>query len=666
VQPERGRCTIPVARIDATSPVRSERRMRLFITGATGTIGRRLVLDRIERGERVVLLARDPARASKLFAADSNSNITIVEGDCAIPGRWQRAVNGVDAVIHLAGVGIAARRWTTTHKEAIRRSRVDGTHQIVNAIEDAARRPPTFISASATGYYGDAGDRELDEKAPPGDDFLASVCVDWEAQAQCAADAGVRTAILRLGVVLDPRGGAIKEMLPIFRRGLGGPIGSGRQYVPWVHWRDVLGTIALVLENPSASGAINVVAPNPATSREFAQALGDAVGRPSLVRAPRWAVRMLKGELADFLVSSQRAIPARLLELGLRFVQPEIVRAMQALLTPSDATNRAVRRLETSLAVVGGVAGGGVVGGVGAPGSAALRRREARPAPERVRLLAIDVDGTLLRTDGRLPNRVTEAVQRAELGGCSVVLATARSPRLMRELTTTLRLQSPTINSNGAIIWNHLEERAQYHEAIPVELSWAVVNTARQVDPEVVVELERHGRCHTDRIDPVLQRQINRIVRPDTCGTLDEFLSEPLSRICFVASPERLEVVAEALRKGFWRHRTIAMFRPHPALLQVTHPMADKGIALQRIANRLQCAKREVMAIGDAVNDMGMLDWAGFSVAMGNAPASVKALADVEAPSCDDAGVAWAIERFVLRTARRSERPIRPTVDGTT
>jgi len=644
--------------------------MRLFITGATGTIGRRLVLDRIERGERVSVLSREPARATRLFAADANPNVQVVEGDCAVPGPWQRAVDGVDAVIHLAGAGIADRRWTVAYKESIRRSRVDGTHQVVNAIEDARRRPPVFVCASAVGYYGDGGDRELDETAPVGSGFLAEVCAAWEQQAQHAADIGVRTAIMRIGVVLDPRGGALKEMVPIFRRGFGGPLGSGRQYVPWVHWRDVLNAIALALENPRAQGAINVVAPNPVTSREFAQAIGDALGRPALLRAPWLALKLAKGEMADALVASLRVVPKRLNELGVRFSHPEIMRAMHALLTPSAASGAAIARLEAGMAKapLGGrldgvaknaIGGPGVLGGVGSvpahDPTMPIRRREPRPAPERVRLLAIDVDGTLLRNDGSLTPRVEESLRRAERAGCAVVLATARSPRLMRALTAKLRLQSPTINANGAMIWNPQEERAQYHEALPVELAWAVVRTARQVDPMVLVELERFQRCHTDRVDAALQQQVNRLVQPESYGPLDEFLTEPLSRICLIASPDRIEVVAESLRKSFWRHRQIALFRPHPALLQVTHPMADKGIALQRIANRLQCARREVMAIGDALNDMGMLEWAGFAVVMGNASVKVRTLADVQAPSCDDDGVAWAIERYVLR--RRPAEP---------
>jgi len=597
--------------------------VHLLLTGATGSIGRRLVLSRLERGDQLTLVSRDGDRAARLFAAESNPNIRVVEADVSVPGEWQKSVDGVDAVIHLAGAGLTDRRWTAAYRKQIVDSRLDSTHQVVVAIEEARRRPAALLCASATGFYGDAGDRELDETAPPGDDFLASLCGRWEAEAMQAANIGVRTVCLRIGIVLDERGGAVRQMLPFFRRFLGGPVGTGRQYWPWVHWMDVVGMIELALRDPRLRGPVNVVGPNAVTNREFADALGAACGRPSLLPAPRVAVRLLKGGIADFLTSSQRALPKAALRLGYRFTYPEISGAMRSLFDP---TSRAI---------------------VAAPVSSRPRRLTGSPAA-RIRVLAIDVDGTLLRSDGQLADPVIAALHRAERRGVTVVLATARSPRLMREIVEVLRLESPTINCNGAVIWNPLDRRPQFHESMESSLAREVVAAARAADPGLVVDVDVLDRCHTDRIDQKLQAQVNRLVQPDSVGPLDAVLAAPVTRLNLIAQPERLARVIAVLQRDFWTQRRIAMFNTHPCMIQVTAPLVDKGIALQRVARRVKASREEVMAIGDAVNDLGMLEWAGFAVAMGNGSNQVKSLANAVAPSNDENGVAWAIERWVL------------------
>jgi uncharacterized protein (TIGR01777 family) len=306
--------------------------MRVFITGGTGLVGRRLVADRLERGDEVVVLSRDAARAAPLFGANINGKITAVQGDPAQPGEWQARVDGCDAVIHLAGAGIADRRWSAAYKKEMRFSRIEGTRQVVSAIERAAVRPRTLISASGLGYYGDQGERELNEMTSAGDDFLARLCVEWERQAMQAEKLGVRVVVLRIAMVLDERGGALKKLLLPFRLFAGGPIGSRKRFTPWIHWRDLIGLIDLLLCDAQMNGPVNVTAPQPIRQGEFARVIGKALGRPSFMPTPGFALRIAVGEMAGAIVASQRVIPEKAIKHGYRFHYTDLESALQSLL----------------------------------------------------------------------------------------------------------------------------------------------------------------------------------------------------------------------------------------------------------------------------------------------------------------------------------------------
>jgi len=277
--------------------------MRVAITGATGLIGSRLARALAERGDSVVALSRDPDRARERL--------------------------GVDAVVNLAG-GPIAQRWSAAVKERIRSSRVERTERLVHAMGAADPSPRVLVSASAAGYYGDRGADEFDESASPGDDFLASLCVDWERAADGAADA--RVVKLRTGVVLDRSGGALQKMLPPFRAGLGGPIAGGGQYMPWIALDDIVGLYLRALDDDSWTGPINASAPNPATNGEFVKALGRALKRPAIVPVPGFALKLMFGEMASVLVVSQRMVPRRALELGYEFTHAELDGALRAAL----------------------------------------------------------------------------------------------------------------------------------------------------------------------------------------------------------------------------------------------------------------------------------------------------------------------------------------------
>jgi len=623
--------------------------MRLFITGATGLIGRRLVLDRLERGDHVVLLSRDAARTSKLFAAEANRYVTVVQGNPAAAGNWQQAVDGCDAVIHLAGAGIADRRWTASYKKEIVASRVESTHHVVDAIDFARRRPSVLIQGSAVGYYGDCGDRELDETAPAGNDFLAKLCVLWEAQAMRAESLGTRVVMLRTSVVLDDRGGPLSKMITPFKFFVGGPLGSGKQFMPWIHWRDLIGLINLGLERGGLRGPLNAAAPNAVRNKEFAKALGAALDRPSGLPTPRVAIRVAMGEVAKYIMASQRVIPAKAIAEGYSFLHPQLDGALGALLTKKQVEG------ETLPSMVMMDAGPRLNAGppifVNSNGVANAADQSAAVPNAVIRLLAVDVDGTLLRSDGTLPQGVIQACRAAERVGCVIVLASARSPRGMRPIWQALDLTSPTINYNGAVIWNPTQEKAQYHESLPGELARQIIADARAMHSDVLVSLEILDRWFTDRLDHQWFGEEARTSEPDGVGPLDSFIAAPITKLNLVGEASKIEPIREMIRERYWRPRRVAVFLTDPRLLQITHPLVDKGIALQRIANRMGIARDEVMAIGDASNDMGMIEWAGFGVAVENAYPAVKQLADAIVPSNDELGVARAIQRFVL--ARR-------------
>ena len=594
--------------------------MQVFITGATGLIGRRIVLDRLERDDQVVIVSRDADRAGRLFAVSANQNVTVIEGNPALPGSWQDAVNGCDAVIHLAGAGIADRRWSGAYKKLISDSRIDSTHQVVQAIEAAVDRPKVLVNASAIGYYGDTADRTTDESGTPGDDFLARLTLQWEAQAQRAQSLQLREVRLRFGIVLDERGGALAKMITPFRLMLGGPLGSGRQYMPWIHWRDVVGLVDLALKDPELSGPVNVVAPESVTNRTFARTLGSVLHRPAFMPMPRIALRLAIGEFAKFVTMSQRIIPTKAESHGYRFLYPQLRPALDSLIDaqrPADPE----RESRSSISPTAVTAG----------------------APS-VRLLAIDVDGTLLRSDARLSQGAVQACRAAERAGCVVVLATARGPRMTSWIIQALDITAPTINYNGALIWNPLDSVAQFHEPLAPDLADRLIADARSIDPQIMVAVEVLDRWFTDRID----RRFDQLTDPDLIAPLSSLLTNPVTRITLLGMGESFQRILGSIREKFWQHREVSLFNPDPQVIQITHPLVDKGIALQRVAMRMNVKPEQVMVIADADNDLGMMEWAGFSVAVANAADQVKQLADAIVPSNDDQGVARAIHRYVL------------------
>jgi uncharacterized protein (TIGR01777 family) len=301
--------------------------MRALITGATGFVGRHLLA---QLPGTVHVLSRDAAKAERTLAKfDVRAFAWDSTGDAPIPAA---AFDGVDVVFNLAGESIAEGKWTDEKKRRIRDSRVVGTRRLVEAISVLEPRPRTLVSASAVGWYGDCGDRLLTEDEPPASDFLGSVCVEWEREAMRAEAAGLRVVTPRLGVVLGRDGGALEKMLPVFKWGAGGKLGSGEQYIPWIHIEDLVRLLLFAAAHESLSGPVNATSPNPVTNAHFTKAMGEATHRPTLFGAPKFALKALAGEMSDLLLYSQRVIPAKALAAGFTFLHPEIEGALEELI----------------------------------------------------------------------------------------------------------------------------------------------------------------------------------------------------------------------------------------------------------------------------------------------------------------------------------------------
>ena len=299
---------------------------RVVITGGSGLIGSALARDLGLSGREVVVLSRDPE------ALDVQPiGVRAVRWDARTADGWGELADGAEAIVNLAGESIGAGRWTAQRKKRIRHSRVAAGEAVMAAITAARRKPGVLVQASAVGFYGPRGDELVTEETPPGNDFLAHTCVAWEASTAPAESLGVRRVVARTGVVLSRNGGALPRMLTPYRWFVGGRLGSGRQWMPWIHLADEVGALRFLIERPDARGPFNLSAPAPLPNSRFGRALGSALRRPSLLPAPAFALRRLLGEMSQIVLEGQRAVPERLLALGYSFQFPEARPALENL-----------------------------------------------------------------------------------------------------------------------------------------------------------------------------------------------------------------------------------------------------------------------------------------------------------------------------------------------
>jgi uncharacterized protein len=300
--------------------------MKITVTGGTGRLGSLLVQELVRRGDAVTVLSRNPGRGREALPA----GVTAAAWDPAAGPAPAEALAGRDAVVHLASEDIA-QRWTGEALRRIRDSREQGTRRLVEGLKAADPRPAALVSASAIGFYG-SRQEPIDEDAAPGKDVLADLCVAWEEEATRAQELGLRVVLVRTGVVLDRRGGALQKMLPPFKLGVGGPVAGGKQFVSWVHVEDVLGIYIRAIDDENWTGPVNATAPRPVTNAEFSKALGRALHRPAVLPVPGLALKALYGGMAKLVLDSQNALPRRTQELGYRFRHPDLDEALRTTL----------------------------------------------------------------------------------------------------------------------------------------------------------------------------------------------------------------------------------------------------------------------------------------------------------------------------------------------
>jgi uncharacterized protein len=297
--------------------------MKIAITGATGFVGSRLVARLHQEGHNILVLTRNPASAQRVFPPEAFPHVEIMAYTPTVSGAWQDQIAGCDAVVNLAGEPIAEGRWTPEQKQKILNSRQLGTQKIVEAIAKADPKPAVLINASAIGYYGTSETSTFDETSASGNDFLAQVCQAWEAEAQKVKDAGVRLVILRFGIVLG-NGGALGKMITPFKLFAGGPIGTGRQWLSWIHLDDLVKLITTALTKPEMQGIYNATAPHPVRMAEFTENLGEVLQRPSWLPVPGFALEALLGDSAMIVLEGQEVIPQRTLATGFEYEYPDL------------------------------------------------------------------------------------------------------------------------------------------------------------------------------------------------------------------------------------------------------------------------------------------------------------------------------------------------------
>jgi uncharacterized protein (TIGR01777 family) len=571
--------------------------MRILVTGGTGALGRRLVAARLEAGDEVAVVTRRPTEARSILPPGTG----IVAGDPTLPGAWQSTVDGVDAVVHLAGAGVADRRWTEDYRDEIESSRVDSTHQVTVAIAEAARPPRVLVAASAVGFYGDRGDETLDEGSRAGHGFMSDVCVRWEREAMKASrlEKPVRVAIARIGIVLDPEAGFLGRVLPYFRRGLGAVLGPGTQWVPWIHHADCTAILSFLIDRDLA-GPVNVVGPRPTSARQLTQAIAAAVGRPALLSVPGVALRLSLGEVADTLLASRKAVPARLLDAGFVFTHHTVEGAVAAAVRdPASAPSAAPR--------------------------AQLPAPSEPPEPPRL----VVIDRSLLEApDAR------DALLAASIGGAQVVIASSRpGSGLLAGLPESLRplLAPVAIAANGAVLWSFRESKAVRAERLDPATLAGIATAVRAVAPQATVAFEGEDWLAADRPVPGWTLDLRLATA--------ELPPRPAVRLHVLGDRETLAAAGKVIETPFWRERKVSLF-VRDGSLEITAPLVDRAIALQRLAKAASLRRDSVAAIVRDDDDLGLAEWCGHSLAVPDATARVRRLASAALETGLDPAVA--------------------------
>ena len=306
--------------------------MKVIVAGGSGFIGSEVIRKLLVSKHQVVLLSRKPVGVRSGY----NESLQIVQWDGKTVGSWSKFIDGADAVINLSGENIAARRWSPKQKARLISSRINSTRAIILSISKTSKKPRILINASAVGYYGNFGNGDVAETQIQGEGFLSELCEQWEGEALHAKKYGLRVVLLRIGIVLEPSGGALRKMLLPFQLFIGGPLGSGKQWFPWIHRDDVVNIIMFAIENDALLGAVNVSSPSPVTMKEFARSLGRVIGKPSWLPIPSLILKFVLGEMSQMSLGGRRIIPKKLLDNGFVFQYPDLDKALKSLMKKKD------------------------------------------------------------------------------------------------------------------------------------------------------------------------------------------------------------------------------------------------------------------------------------------------------------------------------------------
>jgi len=537
-------------------------RVRIFVTGATGAIGRRLVADRVARGDRVRVLSRRPDDARLLFARHGPS-VEVIAGDPCASGAWQLAVEGCGAVIHLAGAGIMDARWTIARMAEIRRSRIESAQRLREAIVRMQDAPRVLVTASGTHFAGHCGDRIVDERAPFGADFLGSLCLAWEQAALGVADdAGVRTVALRIPFVLDAEVPAFRQMLAFAARGFVPYPGDGRAFVPWIHHADLVRIVALAIEDRAISGAILACAPRAPRMSELAASIGRAHPRGARgIAIPRRLSRLVKGRVVDALCASVRAEPRRLLMRSFAWRFPAL----------DDAVADVMRD------------------------AAPARGKAAEARAVRPRAAILDLDHGAVDAHGMLREDAAEtiALARARL----VVVPFSRRPRgELPALSHRVFADAPALLSGGAVLSPPARDGATeppVYAAFPNALLARVLADVAELDPRVGVIFERRDGFATPNADRLLHvRRGRALPHAEPRDILELMLGETL-RIHLCDDIHGLHVVERWLSHRYARPGFVRLLHPSQGILTVSP--AGSGIEERKpeIAEALGIPERE-------------------------------------------------------------------------
>lgn len=561
--------------------------MRIFITGGSGTIGRRLVLDRLSRRHSIVALTRSRSRFMEAMlpeVAQYPDSLEVIEANPMVPGSWQKRVDGCDAVINLAGAGVLDRRWTDSYKQLLRESRIDTTYQVVRAIEMARSRPDILLNASAIGFYGDRADRELDESDQIGEGFLADLCNQWESQAW-RAEPQTRVVCMRFGMILDREGGALPRMLKIFKLGLGGRLASGRQYVSWIAWQDLLAMVDAFLRNDQIRGPVNVVSPHPVTNRTFTKALASNLSRPAILPAPGLALKLALGGGSEVVLASQNVKPAVMEKESFKWMAPTIERALRLVMED----------------------------GVSARASFGER------------LIVLDID-TISPGEPLLRRLLKRAIDH----DVRIVLTTSMGPEGAREFLLQSRIECQVVAADGAVILKREPSSLVVLSELTPKIQSDLMSSITVSNQPVQVTFEdKFGKEHvatgSRKMDP-----IPHCIRCKITG-----------------DPKMLEPVLALIGDTLWQPGHILVNRDRPGRLDIVGPRAERCIAVQTLARKWGVPRQSIDSIVSNSRAIGLARWCGTSIALSGAAPEVRAECDVQTEESGIDGVSEAVDMLL-------------------